>query len=135
MSILGARLGLAALESLPGDGRLSARFFHQTCALDGIQMATQCTAGNGNLQVRPQGQHRLVLNREGRAQGVEASLTAEALDRGRAFGSLREEAAALPSGSAERSAVEERMDGLLRALEAAPAATLVRLAEVGGPED
>lgn len=135
MSILGARLGAAALDAVAEGGRLQARFHHQTCALDGIQVTTHCTAGNGNLQARPQGQHRLLLWREGATAGVEASLTPGALERGKAYARLREEAASLPAGSEERKALEVRMENLLHALEAAPEAELVRVTETDSWED
>jgi formylmethanofuran dehydrogenase subunit E len=136
MSILGARLGSAALAAVAeGGGRLQARFHHQTCALDGIQVTTHCTAGNGNLQIRPQGQHRLLLWREGMPAGVEASLTPEALERGKAYARLREEASSLSAESEGRKALEVRMENLLHALEGAPEAELVRVAETEILED
>lgn len=127
MSILGARLGLAARAALgaaPGQ-RLTAVYLHQTCALDGIQLATGCTAGNGNLQVAPRGEHRLLLRREGEARGVEAELTELALARGRAYGALKTRAEAAPPGTPERDRGEAALETLLRELEAAPAAELV----------
>jgi len=127
MSIFGARLGLAAraaLSAAPGQ-RLAARYLHQTCALDGIQLATRCTLGNGNLRVDPRGEHRLLLWVEGGAVGVEARLTAAALEQGRSYGSLRDRAAALPDGAPARRELEETMAQLLRSLEAAPEAELV----------
>lgn len=127
MSILGARLGLAARTALgaaPGE-RLTAAYLHQTCALDGIQLATGCTPGNGNLRVDRRDEHRLLLRREGAALGVEAELTELALARGRAYGALRARAEAAPPGTPERDQGEEALETLLRELEAAPAAELV----------
>jgi formylmethanofuran dehydrogenase subunit E len=131
MSILGARLGLAARAALgaaPGE-RLTARYLHQTCALDGIQLATGCTAGNGNLQVDRRGEHRLLLFREGSTAGVEAELTAHALARGQAYGRLRAEAEAAPPGTPEGRRAEEALEELLGELEAAPAQELVSVRE------
>ncbi|MEW6487249.1 MAG: formylmethanofuran dehydrogenase subunit E family protein [Thermodesulfobacteriota bacterium] len=136
MSILGAHLGLAARAALgagPGQ-RLTAVYRHQTCALDGIQLATGCTAGNGNLQVHRRGEHRLLLCREGSASGVEAELTEHALARGQAYGGLRAEAEAAPPGTPERLRADVALEDLLRELEAAPAEELVsvRAASAGG---
>lgn len=126
MSILGVRLGSAARERLRGDGgRLQARFHHRTCALDGIQLATGCTLGNGTIEVRPEGAHQLTLWVQESGESVTVRLTEEALRRGRAYASLRERAGTLPPDSRERIAVEERMEHLLRELERAPAEVLV----------
>jgi formylmethanofuran dehydrogenase subunit E len=99
-----------------------------------IQLATGCTAGNGNLQVHRRGEHLLLLCREGSASGVEAELTEHALARGQAYGGLRAEAEAAPPGTPERLRGEEALEDLLRELEAAPAEELVsvRAASAGG---
>ncbi len=129
MSILGARLGWAALAALgerSAPGRLAATYYHQTCALDGIQLATGCTPGNGNLTVLPEGEHRLVL-RSDRGERVTARLTPRALDLGGAYGALGAEAAALPPQSPDRAALTARREALLRDLEGAPEGALVDL--------
>lgn len=134
MSILGARLGLAALEQLGGDrrgGRLSARYLHRTCALDGIQLATSCTLGNGNLEVEAQGEHRLVLWDPQTRDQARVRLTEAALEAGRRYADLRRDLAALPPGSGDRSALEQRMEDILREFEGAPTASLVTLETPG----
>ncbi|MBI5017009.1 MAG: formylmethanofuran dehydrogenase subunit E family protein [Deltaproteobacteria bacterium] len=128
MSILGARLGLAALDVLGPERagrRLSARYLHQTCALDGIQLATSCTLGNGNLQVEAKGEHRLLLWDPETREQARVRLTAEALEVGRRYAELRGRRDALAPGSQERAAGEARMEELLRELEEAPTPSLV----------
>ncbi len=126
MSILGARLGSAARERLDGSaGRLRALYHHQTCALDGIQVATGCTPGNSNLEVRAEGAHVLNLRAEETGESVTARLTEGALRRGRTYASLRKRAEDLAETSGERRALEEEMEEILRELERAPAEELV----------
>ncbi len=121
MSILGARLGAAAVEALaPAPGvRLQARYHCQTCALDGIQLATGCTAGNGGLRLEPGGRHLLVLGTEDGARTVAVELTEAALDRGRTYARLRDRVGTDP-------AVEADMVEILKELETAPTPELVR---------
>ena len=79
MSTLGGRLGEAALAALgAGSGDLTATYLIETCATDGIAVATGCRAEDGRLLVRNQGRHRLEL-RGGAGRGVAAELTAAAL--------------------------------------------------------
>lgn len=137
MSILGFRLGEAAREALllraGADSRLSATYFHQTCAVDGIQLATTCTLGNANITVVRQGEHRLLLRAEGSDIAVEASLTAAALELGREYAALRETLAATAAGSSRADPTAQRMEALLTRLEEAPAPLLVTVA--GGGTD
>jgi formylmethanofuran dehydrogenase subunit E len=129
MSILGARLGLAAraaLSGLAGEGsRLAARFYHRTCALDGIQWATNCTLGNGNIEVRPEGDHRLELWVQGSTDVVGLRLSKAALAKGKAYADLRTRAETLAPGSAEARRVEREMEAILKELEVAPDRELV----------
>lgn len=133
MSILGARLGFAARAALGetrGAGhRLSGRYHHRTCALDGIQLATQCTMGNGNLEVVPEGEHRLVLAAAGNPKQVEARLTDSALAHGRKYGRLREQLEELEQtlSAAVGVGVREQMAALLEVLESAPQEELVEV--------
>jgi formylmethanofuran dehydrogenase subunit E len=131
MSILGARLGLAvrdALEKPRGSGgRLHARFHHRTCALDGIQLSTQCTVGNGNLEVVEAGEHRLVLTAAGDTRQIEGRLTLAALELGRRYADLRTRADQLSPGEADEPAIRKQMGELLAALETAPQEEIVSL--------
>ncbi|MDT8441776.1 MAG: FmdE family protein [Desulfuromonadales bacterium] len=80
MSTLGGRLGLAALAALGEDGgSLTATYGIDTCAADGIAVATGCLPEQGRLTVHDRGRHRLELR--GRGGGVAAELTAAALAR------------------------------------------------------
>lgn len=81
MSTLGGRLGQAALEALGGAaGGLTAVYRIDTCAADGIALATGCLPEEGRLTVRKDGRHCLELCcAEGR--GVRAELTAAALQQ------------------------------------------------------
>ena len=76
MSTLGGRLGTAALSALGCQGEgLTAIYRIDTCAADGIAVATGCVP-----EVKADGRHRLELHRaDGR--GVAAELTAAALQQ------------------------------------------------------
>jgi formylmethanofuran dehydrogenase subunit E len=81
MSTLGGRLGTAALTALgSGAGELTATYHIDTCAADGIAVATGCLSEEGRLTVRGEGRHRLVL-RAGDGRGVAAELSAAALEQ------------------------------------------------------
>jgi formylmethanofuran dehydrogenase subunit E len=81
MSTLGGRLGWAARRQLGGASResLSAVFFHATCAVDGIAVATGCNVATGSLTVRDAGRHSLVLRDRERGRQVEVALQPAAL--------------------------------------------------------
>ena len=80
MSTLGGRLGLAALAAL-GEGAdgLTATYRIETCAADGIALATGCLPEEGRLTVCNEGRHRLEL-RTVDGRGVAAELTPAALE-------------------------------------------------------
>lgn len=81
MSTLGGRLGMAALSALgDADEELTASYHIDTCAADGIAVATGCLQEDGRLAVSNNGCHRLEL-RCGDGCGVAAELTATALER------------------------------------------------------
>ncbi len=76
MSTLGGRLGAAALAALGGEsGALTAIYYIDTCAVDGIFEATGCVP-----TVRAEGHHRLEL-RGASGHGVAAELTVAALEQ------------------------------------------------------
>lgn len=81
MSTLGGRLGMAALSAL-GDasGELKACYHIDTCAADGIAVATGCLPEGGRLTVRDAGRHRLELRGDD-GSGVAVELTAAALEQ------------------------------------------------------
>ena len=129
MSILGARLGWAARAALGVDAdawrRLRGRYHHRTCAVDGIQLATQCTTGNGNLELLAEGDHRLVLTALDDGRRAEARPTVLALQSGRRYGELLGRADELPPGSDTELALRAQIDRLLDHLETAPQQELV----------
>ena len=81
MSTLGGRLGAAALRALGEPaGELTACYHIDTCAVDGIAVATGCLPETGRLTLHPDGRHRLEL-RTAAGRGVGAELTEAALER------------------------------------------------------
>ena len=108
MSTLGGRLGAAALSALGAvSGELTACYHIDTCAADGIAVATGCLPEDGRLTMRPDGLHRLDLW-GANGLGVRAELTATALERAAACrkllddgGDADEVLAALRSGPAD----------------------------------
>ena len=120
MSTLGGRLGVAALQAL-GDnpGALTATYFIDTCAADGIAVATGCTQEEGRLTVANEGRHRLEL-RDAGSRGVAAELTAAALERAAAC--------------RKRLDVGEDADVVLAALRLNPVEELIVVTPLEGPE-
>ena len=131
MSVIGARLGLAARAALGADEgeRLRARYHSTTCALDGVQVTTGCTLGNRGLEVVPGERHRLELRTEDGRRRVVVEPTPWALEQGRRFGEIRRRCDPLPAGSAERAQMESEMEAVLRGLERAPAGRVARVLE------
>ncbi len=81
MSTLGGRLGLAAMQALGSvAAELVAAYHIDTCAADGIALATGCLPEEGRLSICNDGRHRLEL-RFAEGQGVCAELTAAALEQ------------------------------------------------------
>lgn len=111
MSTLGGRLGLAAMQVLGKvAGELVATYYIDTCAADGIALATGCLPEEGRLSICNDGRHRLELRSAG-GQGLSAELTAAAL--GQAAACRRR----LDAG--------EEADLVLAALRRAPAEELI----------
>jgi len=79
MSTLGGRMGMAAMKALGPQPveQLEARYAHDTCAIDGIEVTTGCTRSNRRLTVAPTGAHVLSLYVGNR--GVTVALLEEAL--------------------------------------------------------
>lgn len=135
MSILGARMAFAALKAIKPrmdeESRLTARYFHQTCAIDGIQLVSSCTLGNNNIQIESKGDHRLVLWIQKTRDSVSATLTQYALTEGRSYGAIKKEGDAFPENSSERVKKMKEMDSLLLRLESAPQGDLVDVGKQG----
>ncbi len=74
MVLVGARLGkaaAAALEKLGGERTLPFGFFRgYGCSIDGVQVFTGCTLGNGNLVLLRGTDFSLTLTREGHDSAV-----------------------------------------------------------------
>lgn len=118
MSTLGGRLGEVALSAL-GDsaGALTACYHIDTCAADGIAVATGCLPEEGRLTVDNDGRHRLELwGTAGR--GVRVELTAMALERAAACRKL------LDAGGTA--------DAVLAGLRSAPADELMAVTPLAG---
>ncbi|MDF1536556.1 MAG: FmdE family protein [bacterium] len=87
MVLLGARVAKRAMltnaeqGSLGGDKRLFGFFRGFGCAVDGIQLFTGCTWGNGNLVLLRGRNSSLILTEEGKGTGIEVSPLPGALDR------------------------------------------------------
>jgi formylmethanofuran dehydrogenase subunit E len=121
MSTLGGRLGTAALSALGRRSEgLMATYHIETCAADGIAVATGCLPEDGRLTVRPDGLHRLDLRGED-GVGVRAELTASAL----------EQAAACR----QRLDAGEDADAVLAELRSASVAELIMLMPLTGEEN
>lgn len=120
MSTLGGRLGAAALLALgDGAGELTACYHIDTCAADGIAVATGCLPEDGRVTVENSGLHRLEL-RNSAGCGVRAELTATALERAAACRKL------LDAGG--------NADEVLAVLRSAPADELMALTPLTGEE-
>lgn len=127
-SLLGARLGFAAKAALgdkAGKGKVRAVYDAAACPLDGIQVSTGCTLGNGTIESKGKKEMRLVLTVDGVPGAVEAKATPQATKLGGEFKELSKKARELAKGSAERVKTEARMEEILKTLESAPDEDLV----------
>lgn len=127
MSIMGARLGLAAARVVGrhGDnGDVKALYYHRTCALDGIAAALGTTPGNNNLRIEPDGLHLLEAQNITKGTSVAVGLTDAALTLGKRYAELRR------SGTGD----PEEMEALLKELESAPEEMMVQRVEPGPPD-
>ena len=83
MVLLGARIAKKAIrESAPGeDSRLFGCYRGYGCAVDGIQLFTGCTWGNGNLILLRGRDFSFLLTEEGKDSGIEVSPIGQVLER------------------------------------------------------
>lgn len=133
-SLFGARLGQAAKDALiaaGGKGKLTARYFDLSCPVDGIQVATGTTYGNGALKVDDRNEHRLILTAEGNKQQVEATLTSKASKQALRSKELSKKARNLPENSAERTKLEAEVEEIISWLSSAPTDDVVVITAVG----
>lgn len=120
MSTLGGRLGQAALQALSGDGGiLSACYRIDTCAADGIALATGCLPEEGRLSVRNEGRHCLYLWDDAAGRGVCAELTDAALERAAACRRLQDEG---PESAAAEALAALRSDPVMELVRITPLA-------------
>ncbi|MBI5017842.1 MAG: formylmethanofuran dehydrogenase subunit E family protein [Deltaproteobacteria bacterium] len=122
-SILGARLGAAARSALGDEvskGKVRAVYYATGCPLDGIQVTTGSTLGNGTIEVKDRKEMRLRLSVEGVRGAVEARPTELALALGSESKVLTKKAKGLPQGSPERAELEARVAEIFARLETAP---------------
>ena len=122
-SIFGARLGLAAKETLKeagGTGKFTARYYDLSCPVDGIQIGAGTTYGNAAIAVDDRDEHRLVLTADGNKMSVEARLTKKAEDLGLKSRNLGKKAKGLPAGDPARMGIEREMEEIYTWLRTAP---------------
>ena len=119
-SLMGLRLGLAAKEALNAQGRIEAKTFIHTCPVDGIQVATGATYGNRAITVEDDKEMRLILTDTKTGKQVEATLTQEAMERGKGFRELSGKSRGLKAGSPEQLAVKKEIDDILNWYRTAP---------------
>ena len=127
-SILGARLGLAAKESLKaegGKGKFSAQYYKLSCPVDGIQVAAGTTYGSKALSVQDRDEHRLVLTAEENKFSVEAKLTKRAEEMGLKSRDLKKQAKELSSNAPERLQIEREVEEINSWLKNAPTEEVV----------
>ncbi len=127
-SLMGARLGLAAkaaLKEAGGEGKLKARYFDNSCPIDGIQVAAGTTLGNKAMEVVDRNEHRLLLTAEKNGRQVEARLTKLAEEKAKPTRELSKKARALPAGSPERQRLEKEIEEIFAWFRNAPDAEVV----------
>ena len=102
-------------------GALRACYHIDTCAVDGIAVATGCLPENGLLTVHDTGRHCLELREKRGGRGVHAELTAAALEQAAACRRLLDD-----GGDA---------DQVLQGLRSGPLTDLVVLNPLTGEDD
>jgi len=121
---MGLRAGLAALEALgvqrAADGQLTAlveidRDHCATCYADGVQMATGCTFGKGNIQKLGYGKFALTLidNKTGRSMRVVTR--PETIQRSKESEFIGYRKQGVPASKIDASLVEPLVDYMLSA--------------------
>jgi len=100
--LIGVRLGLAAkgaLQNIGVVGKLKARFFDQTCAIDGIQVAAGTTMGTNTLEIIDRNENRLELSDINGMHVVEVQLTKLAQEKSKVSLGLKKKMRLLPAES------------------------------------
>jgi formylmethanofuran dehydrogenase subunit E len=129
-SLIGARLGLAAktaLKAAGGEGKLRAKYFANSCSVDGVQVAAGTTSGNKAIEVVDDNEIRLLLSADRNGRQVEARLTRVAEEKGKKFRELRGKGNSLPVGSSERQQVDRAAEDILGWFRNAPDIAVVQV--------
>ncbi len=132
---MGLRAGLAALEALgvqrAADGQLTAlveidRDHCATCYADGVQMATGCTFGKGNIQKLGYGKFVLTLidNKTGRS--VRVVTRPETIQRSKESAIIGYRKQGVPASKIDLKLV----DPMVKMMLSAPAESLFQIGEV-----
>lgn len=126
-SIFGARLGYAAKAAMGDHGKLKAQYFNLSCPVDGIQFAAGTTYGNRALEIIEQDDHRLILIDTKSGKKVEARLTEQALEKGKAFREISSKLRSLDSESDESIMLKKEKESVLDWLKTAPDSQVVNV--------
>lgn len=132
---MGLRAGLAALEALgvqrAGSGELMAlveldKDHCATCFGDGVQVATGCTLGKGNIEKLHYGKWGLTLIDKKRGKAVRVTPLAEAMERNKQSGFM----ALRKQGVPPTQVPDEIADPLVNAVMDAPVEQLLKVSPV-----
>lgn len=133
MSTLGGRLGFAARQKFAGREPLTATYFIDTCAADGISVMTGCQKSDDSLRIMPQDRHALWLQDDD-GRGIFAELSSSALQLAGEYRTLdqslqKEEAHLSSTERQERQTTKELfLDALLQKLWILPDEELMNFA-------
>jgi len=119
---LGLRAGLAAMEALgvkhAPDGQLTAqveidRNHCSTCFADGVQVATGCTFGKGNIRSLGYGKFALTLIDNTSSRSVRVVPTQKAMRRNQESNFLQRRRQGTPASQIDPALAEPLIDGVL----------------------
>ncbi len=119
---LGLRAGLAAMEALgvqhAPDGQLTAlveidRNHCSTCFADGVQVATGCTFGKGNIRSLGYGKFALTLIDNKTSRSVRVVVTPEAMRRSQESEFIQYRKKGVPASQVDPKLVEPLIDRVL----------------------
>ena len=119
---LGLRAGLAAMEALgvqhAADGQLTAlveidRNHCSTCFADGVQVATGCTFGKGNIRSLGYGKFALTLIDNKTSRSVRVVATREAMRRSQESEFIKYRKQGMPASQVDSALVEPLIDQVL----------------------
>ncbi len=132
---MGLRAGLAALEALgvqrAADGQLTAlveidRDHCATCYADGVQMATGCTFGKGNIQKLGYGKFVLTLVDNQTGRSVRVATRPETIQRSKESEFITYRQRGVPASKIDPQLVDPLVEMML----SAPAESLFQIGEV-----